>query len=91
MRLSVRLALCLSLASLLLAVAPHSAAAHAKRDTTKQILKRLGRQPCLDSEFTCFTIQVPLARLLYLSLGLDPQSLVAIPDPSYADHRHRQL
>jgi pimeloyl-ACP methyl ester carboxylesterase len=28
---------------------------------------------------------VPLARLLYLSLGLDPQSLDAIPDPSYSD------
>lgn len=28
---------------------------------------------------------VPLARLLYLSLGLDPQTLDAIPDPSYSD------
>jgi pimeloyl-ACP methyl ester carboxylesterase len=28
---------------------------------------------------------VPLARLLYLSLGLDPQSLNVIPDPSYSD------
>jgi pimeloyl-ACP methyl ester carboxylesterase len=27
----------------------------------------------------------PLARLLYLSLGLDPQTLDAIPDPSYSD------
>ena len=28
---------------------------------------------------------VPLARLLYLSLGLDPQTLDAVPDPSYSD------
>jgi len=28
---------------------------------------------------------VPLARLLYLSLGLDPQTLEVIPDPSYSD------
>jgi pimeloyl-ACP methyl ester carboxylesterase len=27
----------------------------------------------------------PLARLLYLSLGLDPQTLAVIPDPSYSD------
>jgi pimeloyl-ACP methyl ester carboxylesterase len=27
----------------------------------------------------------PLARLLYLSLGLDPETLDAIPDPSYSD------
>jgi pimeloyl-ACP methyl ester carboxylesterase len=27
----------------------------------------------------------PLARLLYLSLGLDPQTLAAIPDPFYSD------
>jgi len=28
---------------------------------------------------------VPLARLLYLSLGLDPQTLDVIPDPAYSD------
>jgi pimeloyl-ACP methyl ester carboxylesterase len=28
---------------------------------------------------------VPLARLLYLSTGLDPQTLEVIPDPSYSD------
>ncbi|MGQ0604665.1 MAG: alpha/beta hydrolase [Anaerolineales bacterium] len=28
---------------------------------------------------------VPLARLLYLSLGLDPETLDVIPDPSYSD------
>jgi pimeloyl-ACP methyl ester carboxylesterase len=28
---------------------------------------------------------VPMARLLYLSLGLDPQTLDAVPDPSYSD------
>ncbi|CAG0928532.1 Carboxylesterase A [Thermoflexales bacterium] len=27
----------------------------------------------------------PLARLLYLSLGLDPQTLDVVPDPSYSD------
>jgi pimeloyl-ACP methyl ester carboxylesterase len=27
----------------------------------------------------------PLARLLYVSLGLDPQTLDAVPDPSYSD------
>ncbi len=27
----------------------------------------------------------PLARLLYLSLGLDPETLAAIPDPSWSD------
>jgi pimeloyl-ACP methyl ester carboxylesterase len=28
---------------------------------------------------------VPLARLLYISLGFDPQTLDAVPDPSYSD------
>ncbi len=28
---------------------------------------------------------VPLTRLLYISLGLDPQTLDAVPDPSYSD------
>lgn len=28
---------------------------------------------------------VPLARLLYASLGLDPETLAAIPDPTYSD------
>ncbi|MBI3240968.1 MAG: alpha/beta fold hydrolase [Chloroflexi bacterium] len=28
---------------------------------------------------------VPLARLLYLSLGLDPQTLDAVPDPTFSD------
>jgi len=29
--------------------------------------------------------RVPLARLLYTSLGLDPETLEAIPDPTYSD------
>ena len=33
---------------------------NARRETTKQILKRLGGYPCLDSDFTCVTLTMPL-------------------------------
>jgi pimeloyl-ACP methyl ester carboxylesterase len=32
----------------------------ARRETTKQILKRLGGYPCPDSDFTCVTLTMPL-------------------------------
>src|SRR5262245_27495852 len=60
MRLVCR-ALCLSLLlSIFAAPTPAAASSPAKRDTTAQILKRLGGQPCPDSEFTCVTLSVPL-------------------------------
>jgi pimeloyl-ACP methyl ester carboxylesterase len=55
-----RLALCLLLAIIFAVPAPATATPLAKRDTTAQILKRLGGQPCPDSEFTCVTLKVPL-------------------------------
>ncbi len=64
MRTFIRLVLALSLACLIVALATLSvpAAASTGRDSTQQILKRLGGRPCAPegSEFTCVTLTVPL-------------------------------
>jgi hypothetical protein len=55
------LALCVRLLLLIAAApAPVSAAALPRRDSTEQILRRLGGRPCPDSEFTCVRLKVPL-------------------------------
>ena len=64
MRVFIRLVLALSLACSIVALAPLSVstAASTRRDSTQQILKRLGGRPCAPagSEFTCVTLAVPL-------------------------------
>jgi pimeloyl-ACP methyl ester carboxylesterase len=62
MRRAFRLAFWLSLIPILLAFTPAlpAASATAKRESTPQILKRLGGRPCPDSEFTCVTLRLPL-------------------------------
>ncbi len=55
-----RLAVCLLLAIIFAVPAPATATSPVARSTTAQILKRLGGQPCPDSEFTCVTLKVPL-------------------------------
>lgn len=50
----------LTLTSLAATITPTLAQPPAVRDTTAQILKRLGGKPCPDSDFTCVTLQMPL-------------------------------
>src|SRR5262245_31878025 len=64
------LVLCMSLL-LLMAIVPASPsiAAPPRRDSTPQILERLGGRPCPDSEFTCVTLKVPLDHFDALNPG----------------------
>jgi pimeloyl-ACP methyl ester carboxylesterase len=62
MRHISRLGLCLLLILGMIALAPAqtTASSQHRRDTTEQILRRLGGRPCPDSQFTCVALAVPL-------------------------------
>ncbi len=60
MRRVMRLALCLVLAALTLAAPLPAAASEPRRESTAEILRRLGGRPCPESDFTCVTLTVPL-------------------------------